>query len=344
MPIAVDAMGGDYPLTVPVEGAVQAVNEFGSEIVLVGDQDKIANELKKYQYPANKISIRHASEIVEMHESPALALRQKKDSSIRVAINLHKERLVDGVVTAGHSGAAMTTAKFVLKSIEGIDRPAIVTVMPGRKGPFLLLDAGANTDCKAEYLLQFAVMGDAYFRALFKVAKPRVALLSNGEEEGKGNQLVKESYELLKASTLNFIGNVEAKLMFNGLADVVVCDGFVGNISLKVAEGTFDFIQHMLREEISKSWLAKLGYLAMRAPFRALKERGDYSEFGGAPLLGVHGLTVICHGNSKPRSIRNAIRHAEECVKIGLNSLIAQELKDNLSLLTENQKKVDSLS
>lgn len=240
MAIAVDAMGGDFPLVYPVEGAVHAVNDFGIEVFLIGNEPKIKEELSKYQYDSSKIHIQHCSEVVEMHEAPSLALRQKKDSSIRVAINLHKEKVVDAVVTAGHTGAAMATAKFVLKSIPNLDRPAISTVMPAVNGNFLLVDAGANTDCKPHYLLQFALMGDSYARCLFHLPKPRVGLLSNGEEEGKGNLVVKETFPLLKESTLNFVGNIEGKAMFKGYADVVVCDGFVGNVTLKVAEGTFD--------------------------------------------------------------------------------------------------------
>lgn len=338
MAIAVDAMGGDFPLIYPVEGAVRAVNDFGIEVILTGDESKINEELRKYQYDSSKISISHCTEVVEMSESPSLALRQKKDSSIRVAVNLHKENRVNAVVTAGHTGAAMTTAKFVLKSIPNIDRPAISTVMPAVEGNFLLLDAGANTDCKPQYLLQFALMGDSYARCLFHLSKPRVGLLSNGEEEGKGNLVVKETFPLLKESTLNFVGNIEGKTMFKGFADVVVCDGFVGNVSLKVAEGTFDFIRNVLKKEISKSIWAKLGYFGMKAPFKELKDRADYTEVGGAPLLGVKGTVIICHGNSKPHTIRNAIRHAQECVSLNLNETISKEVSDNLNLLKEAEK------
>lgn len=333
MTIAIDVMGGDYAVSHPVEGAIQAVNDFGLNVVLVGKQIEIEAELKKYTYDHQKVQIQDCSEVVEMHESPALALRQKKDSSIRVAVNLHKNKEVDAVVSPGHSGAAMATAKFVLKSIRHIDRPALATFMPSVKSPFVILDLGANTDCKPEYLLQFSLMGDAYARFLFNARSPRVALLSNGEEEGKGNSVVKEAYDLLKESTLNFVGNVEGKAMFQGYADVVVCDGFIGNITLKVAEGTFDFVKDILKEEVSKSWLSKLGYLGMRKPFQALADRADYSEWGGSPLLGVRGTVIICHGNSKSRTIRNAVKHAQECADLDLNKMIAEEVEDNLKLL-----------
>ncbi len=339
MAIAIDAMGGDYAVAVPVEGAVNAVNDFGIDVILVGKQAEIETELKKYTYNASKLHIEDCSEVVEMHESPAQALRQKKDSSIRVAINLHRNKQADAVVTAGHTGASMATAKFVLKSIQGIDRPAIATVMPSLKNPCVILDIGANTDCKPEYLLQFALMGDAFARCLLSVQSPRVALLNNGEEEGKGNLLVKESYDLLKESTLNFVGNVEGKTMFQGLADVIVCDGFVGNITLKVAEGTFDFIKQVLKDEVSKSWIAKLGYLGMRNPFQSLKNRAEYTEWGGAPLLGIQGIVIICHGNSTAHTYRNAIKHAQECVDLGLNEMIAKEILENETLLQEAEAK-----
>ncbi|MBF0279847.1 MAG: phosphate acyltransferase PlsX [SAR324 cluster bacterium] len=338
MVIAVDAMGGDFPVTAPVAGAIQAINEHGIEVILVGKQTEIESELKKYTYDHRKLSIQDCSEVVEMGESPALALRQKKDSSIRVSLNLHKEKAADAVVSVGHTGAAMATAKFVLKSINHIDRPAIATVMPSLQKPFVILDLGANTDCKPEYLLQFALMGDAYTRLLFDTKDPRIALLNNGEEEGKGNTVVKEAYELLKKSTLNFSGNIEGKAMFKGNIDVIVCDGFVGNIALKVAEGTSDFIQAILREEISKSWLAKLSFLGLKPTFRALKNRTDYKQWGGAPLLGVRGVVIIGHGNSNAGTIKGAIKHAQECAHLGLNKMISKEVDENLSLLEEAEK------
>ena len=335
MPVAVDAMGGDSPLSIQLEGAVRAANELGIEVVLVGHETQIKDRLRNMPHSANKVRIVHCEEMVEMHESPSQALRQKKDSSIRVAMDLHKRGEVDAVVSAGNTGAAMATAKFVLKSIPKIDRPAIATLMPStqRNRPFVILDIGANTDCKPEYLLQFALMGGAYAQTMLNIDNPRVALLNNGEEEGKGNQNLKETYPLLKKSTLNFYGNIEGKLMYQNEVDVVVCDGFVGNVTLKVAEGTFDFMRQVLKEEIEKSWVAKLGYLLMKGPFKALKERGDYTEIGGAPLLGVQGTVVICHGSSKPYSIRNAIRHAENCASMKLNDKISSLILDNQNLL-----------
>ena len=337
MAIAVDAMGGDSPLAVQIEAAVRAIRDFAIEVVLVGAEDQISKTLKQHSYDQHKLRIVNSTEIVEMNESPAQALRQKKNSSIRVAVDLVKAGEAEAIVSAGNTGASMAIAKFVFKSIEGIERPAIATLMPSvhRNHPFVLLDIGANTDCKPLYLLQFALMGDAYARTHLHLENPRVALLNNGEEEGKGYLELKETYDLLKQSTLNFAGNIEGKAMFRDRVDVVVCDGFIGNIALKVAEGTFDFVRSVLREEVKSSLLSKLGYLAMKGPFRALGERADYSEVGGAPLLGVNGVVIICHGNSKVHTFRNAIKHAQECAEQKLNDIIAGEVLENLEVINQ---------
>ena len=337
MAIAVDVMGGDSPLNVQVEAGVCAVNDFGIEVILVGSEPQIIQELKLYSYDQQKVRIVNSTEIVEMNESPAVALRQKKDSSIRVAVDLIKAGDTEAIVSAGNTGAAMATAKFVLKTVEGIERPAIATLMPSvhRNHPYVLLDVGANTDCKPLYLFQFALMGDAYARMYLHLDNPRVALLNNGEEEGKGYHDLKETYELLKQSTLNFAGNIEGKAMFKDRVDVVVCDGFTGNIALKVAEGTFDFVRSILREEVQSSWIAKLGYLAMKGPFKELRKRADYSEVGGAPLLGVNGVVIICHGSSKVHTLRNAIKHAQECVEQKLNTKISAEVSENLEVIKQ---------
>ena len=337
MAIAVDVMGGDSPLAVQIEAAVRAIRDYAVEVVLVGAEDQISKTLKQHSYDQHKLRIVNSTEIVEMNESPAQALRQKKNSSIRVAVDLVKAGEAEAIVSAGNTGASMAIAKFVFKSIEGIERPAIATLMPSvhRNHPFVLLDIGANTDCKPLYLLQFALMGDAYARTYLHLENPRVALLNNGEEEGKGYLELKETYDLLKQSTLNFAGNIEGKSMFRDSVDVVVCDGFVGNIALKVAEGTFDFVRSVLREEVKSSLLSKLGYLAMKGPFRALGERADYSEVGGAPLLGVNGVVIICHGNSKVHTFRNAIKHAQECAEQKLNDIIAGEVLENLEVINQ---------
>ena len=337
MAIAVDAMGGDRPLTVQVEAAVQAVKDFGIKVIIVGAEAQINEQLKQYSYDQQKVRVVNSTEIVEMNESPATALRQKKDSSIRVAVDLVKAGEADAIVSAGNTGASMAIAKFVLKSIEGIERPAIASLMPSvhHNHPFVLLDIGANTDCKPLYLFQFALMGDAYARTYLHLDNPRVALLNVGEEEGKGYLDLKETFNLLKQSTLNFVGNIEGKAMFRDRVDVVVCDGFIGNIALKVAEGTFDFVRSILRDEVQSSWLSKLGYLAMQGPFRQLRKRADYSEVGGAPLLGVNGVVIICHGNSKVHTLRNSIRHAQECAEQKLNDKIAVEVAENLEVIKQ---------
>ena len=337
MAIAVDAMGGDSPLTVQIEAALQAISELGTDVVLVGAEDQIKEVLKQHSFDQNKLRIVNSTETVEMNDSPATALRQKKNSSIKVAVDLLATGEADAVVSAGNTGAAMATAKFVLKSVEGIERPAIATLMPSihRNHPFVLLDIGANTDCKPLYLFQFALMGDAYARTLLHLDNPRVALLNNGEEEGKGYLQLKETYDLLKQSTLNFTGNIEGKSMFKDIVDVVVCDGFIGNIALKVAEGTFDFVRSVLREEVDNTLLAKIGYQAMRGPFRALRQRADYSEVGGAPLLGVNGIVIICHGSSRVHTIRKAIKHAQECAEQKLNEKISLEVSENLDVINQ---------
>ena len=337
MAIAVDAMGGDSPLTVQIGAALQAISELGTDVVLVGAENQIKEVLKRHSFDQNKLRIVNSTETVEMNDSPATALRQKKNSSIKVAVDLLATGEADAVVSAGNTGAAMATAKFVLKSVEGIERPAIATLMPSihRNHPFVLLDIGANTDCKPLYLFQFALMGDAYARTLLHLDNPRVALLNNGEEEGKGYLQLKETYDLLKQSTLNFTGNIEGKSMFKDIVDVVVCDGFIGNIALKVAEGTFDFVRSVLREEVDNTLLAKIGYQAMRGPFRALRQRADYSEVGGAPLLGVNGIVIICHGSSRVHTIRNAIKHAQECAEQKLNEKISLEVSENLDVINQ---------
>lgn len=345
MAIAVDAMGGDSPLTIQIEAALQVISELDTEVVLVGAEDQIKDELKRHSFDQRKLRIVNSTEIVEMDESPASALRQKKNSSIKVAIDLIAKGEADAVVSAGNTGAAMATAKYVLKSVDGIERPAIATLMPSihRNHPFVLLDIGANTDCKPLYLFQFALMGDAYARTLLHLDNPRVALLNNGEEEGKGYLQLKETFDLLKQSTLNFTGNIEGKSMFKDVVDVVVCDGFIGNIALKVAEGTFDFVRSVLKEEVETTWLAKIGYQAMRRPFRALSERADYSEVGGAPLLGVNGIVIICHGSSRIHTFRNAIKHAQECAEQKLNEKISLEVSENLDVINQAKDLIEKV-
>ena len=333
--ITIDAMSGDRGAAVVVAASLRAVRENEAlSIVLVGIRSELEALLREGHA---RIRIVEAADVVRMNERPSHALRHKKNSSMAIALSLVRDGEAQGCVSAGNTGASMATAKFVLKLISDIERPAIGTLMPSvnRNHPFVLLDIGANIDCKPSYLFQFALMGDAYARTMLKLENPRVALLNNGEEEGKGNQIVQDAFKLLERSTLNFLGNIEGKAMFQDQVDIVVCDGFVGNIALKVAEGTFDFVRSVLKQEIQNSWLAQIGSLAMRAPFQSLKDRADYSEVGGAPLLGINGVVIICHGNSKPHTIRNAILHARQCAELNLNDTISREVSENLSLLQE---------
>lgn len=328
--VALDAMGGDFAPESTIAGAIEAVSEYDVEVILVGDRTKLTELLKGKRYPAEKIFIHHASEVVEMHESPSIALRKKKDSSIRRAIELVKHHKADAVVSAGHSGVAMATSLFVLGKLENVDRPAIATIMPSLTGYFLLIDAGANVDCRPENLLQFAYMGNAHFKTIFNIPSPRIALLSIGEEDTKGNELTKEAFKLLKDTNLNFTGNIDGKDIFSGNADIIVCDGFIGNIVLKVSEGLAETILKMLKMEIANVATGKLGYLMIKPAIRGFKKRTDYSEYGGAPLLGINGTSIISHGRSSARAIKNAIRVAAEMAKAKVHEMIATNLADSI--------------
>ena len=327
--IALDAMGGDFAPANTVAGALLAARELGSQVVLVGRQDEIEKELKKHSRVPETVSIVHASETVSMDESPAAALRRKKDSSLRVAANLVREGGADALVSAGNSGAVMATAMFVLGTVSGVDRPALAAVVPNLKGTTVWLDVGANVDSKPQHMLQWAIMAHIYAKNLLRIASPRVGLLSNGEEAGKGNDAVKETFKLLQEARINFIGNVEGHDIFDGSADVVVCDGFTGNVSLKAVESATETLFHFLRQEFSRSWRTRLGYVLSRPAFKGFKKRVDYAEFGGVPLLGVKGTTIISHGRSSPRAIRNALRVAGEAVESGVNEQIRKEIEES---------------
>lgn len=324
--VAVDAMGGDNAPSVEVEGAVAAARRWGLSVILVGDRKRIEEELNKYRIDGLSIDIHHASEVVGMHDSPSDAIRKKKDSSIRVAFELVKNGTAQAVVSAGNSGATMAAGMVVLKRIQGIDRAAIATIMPNLKDQTLVLDVGGNVDCKPSHLAQFALMGSVYARHVLNKDKPRVGLLSNGEEESKGNELTREAHCLLKGAPFNYVGYIEGRDIFNGSADVVVCDGFVGNVVLKVAEGLADSIGTMLRREIAQRFTAKLGYLLARPAFRAFKKKVDYAEYGGAPLLGIRGTAMICHGGSNPRAVMNAVYQAHETVAKKVQEKLAVQL------------------
>jgi glycerol-3-phosphate acyltransferase PlsX len=326
--IAVDAMGGDNAPKSEVSGALQAAKTLGVKVVLVGRQDIIEAELAHHGHcDRSLIEIKHATEQITMEDSAAKAMRNKRDSSIRVASRMVREGLADGVVSAGNTGAVMATAKTVLGMIKGVDRPALATAFPTLKGPpSVMVDVGANVDCDPKMLAQFAVMGDIYSRVIFKTRKPRVGILSIGEEEHKGNELTRSASQILKTLAINFVGNVEGRDVFTGEVDVIVCDGFVGNVVLKVSEGLVDVFKHMLQESLEATITRKIGYVLSRAAFRDFKKRVDYSEFGGAPLLGVKGVCIICHGRSNPNAIKNAIRVAAELAGNESNKHIAHEL------------------
>lgn len=313
MRIALDAMGGDYAPTTNIEGAIEAVKRIKDiSVILVGQEAELLKELKKRDYPHSRITIRHASERVGMDESPISTLRRKKDSSIRVAFDLVSSGEADAIVSVGNSGVVMATALYVLGRIPGVERPAIATTMPSLKGRFVLIDAGANVDCKPNHMIQFAIMGEAYAKHLLNIKEPRIGLLGIGEEDIKGNELTRVVFKHLRALHKNFIGNVEGKDIYLGDVDVVVCDGFVGNIALKISEGVAEAMTKMLKTEIKKRITGKIGYLLLKNAFRSFKKRTDYSEYGGAPLLGVSHPCIIGHGRSTSRAIKNAIKVAVE--------------------------------
>ena len=337
MRVAVDAMGGDNAPVVEVEGAVAAVREFGIPVTLVGDTDRLRQELAKHDCNGLDIDVHHASEVVGMHDSASDAVRKKKDSSIRVAFDLVKAGKAAAVVSAGNSGATMAAGMFVLKRLPGIDRPAIAQLFPTLRDRTLVLDVGGNVDCKPLNLVQFAIMGEVYARSVMGIANPRIGLLSNGEEESKGNDLTRETSAILKNISLDYVGYVEGRDIFNGHVDVVVCDGFVGNVVLKLSEGLAEAVGKMLREEFKKSIFAQFGYLLARTAFKKFKKKVDYAEYGGAPLLGINGVGMISHGGSNAKAIKNAIRFAHEYAEKGVNERMAEKLQANYSI-TEQQR------
>lgn len=331
MKLALDAMGGDYAPSSIVQGAIQAVTEHDFEVILVGDEKSIHKVLAKEKFSGTKLTIKHASQVVGMSEAPSLVLRQKKDASVRVAIELVRTGEAQAVVSAGNSGVTMALSQLLLGRINGVDRVAIAVQMPTLKGRSILIDAGANVDCKPLHLFQFAIMGEAYADAILELQKPKIGLLSIGEEDAKGNTLTKESFKLLEKLGENFIGNVEGKDLFKGRADVVVCDGFVGNIALKIAEGLIEATSLMIKSEIRKRPLSFLGYLCMKPSLQLFKKKMDYAEYGGAPLLGLNNISIISHGRSSPRAIKNALKIAAELSQKKLAETMAVEFGAKMS-------------
>ncbi|MCX5802476.1 MAG: phosphate acyltransferase PlsX [Proteobacteria bacterium] len=335
MKIAVDGMGGDFAPNVVVLGAESACKKKIADVVLVGDE----NAIKPLINNIDGIEIVHTPVYVEMDDTPSSALRRKRDSSINKAFELLKAKDVQAVVTAGNSGAAMAFAIFTLGRLPLVDRPAIATLHPNIKGSIsILLDAGGNVDCKSMHLVQFAVMGNAFARCILGIDRPRIGLLSNAEEETKGNELTREVHAIIKTLNLNYIGYVEGTDMYNGNADVVVSDGFVGNVVVKVSEGVAEILNTFLKENIRKSFRRKMGYLLLKDTFEELARKMDYSEYGGAPLLGVDGICIICHGKSNERAIKNAIALAKSFIEKNLNEAIKEGMQSYQSVERTKEK------
>lgn len=330
MNLAIDAMGGDNAPNEIVKGVVRACNKIDEfNIILVGKEDILKNELAKYDnFPKNRIKIKNASEVVDMTDSPAKALRKKRDSSLSIGADLVKENKAEGFISAGNTGAVMAAGLFNIGRLPGIKRPSISTVFPAEDGQTLLMDAGANTDTKPKNLLQFAVMGEIYSKNVLGVKNPKIGLLSIGEEKKKGNNLVKNTYKLLEEDKRisNFIGNVEGRDVFNDRCDIIICDGFVGNVVLKTTEGAASFMFDLLKQAFTENLRTKLGAALVKPYLKVMKEKLDYRQYGGSPLLGVDGVVIISHGSSDATAVVNAIKVAKETVDNNVVGLIEAEI------------------
>jgi glycerol-3-phosphate acyltransferase PlsX len=332
--IALDAMGGDNAPGVNIEGVILALQTLtGVDVALVGDEPLLRAELFKRNYSHPCVSIRHAAEAIGMEEAPSVALRKKRNSSIHVGITMVRDGEADAFVSAGNTGAVMAVAAVILRTLEGIDRAAIAIPLPTITGHTVLLDAGANASCKAFHLYQFGIMGSIYAEYALGDKRPKVGLLSIGEEETKGNDVTREAFEMLTKSSLNFIGNAEAKLLYKGVADVVVCDGFTGNIALKISESLAEMINSFLKQLFRSNWRAKLGYLLLKPYLETMKKRLDHAEVGGAPLLGINGAVFISHGSSCPRGIKSALTAARRFIAEDVNGHIKESLAQNRHIL-----------
>ncbi|MCS7182926.1 MAG: phosphate acyltransferase PlsX [Thermoanaerobaculum sp.] len=325
LPVALDAMGGDYAPQATVQGAVEAAREHGLEVLLVGREALLRRELARFG-GVRGVHVVDAAETVAMDDPPIAPVRQKKNSSMAVALRLVRDGLAGAFVTAGNTGAAMVAAKLILGTLAGVDRPALAAPVPNISGQTLLIDAGANVDCKPKHLLEFAIMGHFYSHLVFGVETPRVGLLSNGEEEGKGDRVTVAAYQLLADAKLGFVGNVEGRDIFAGTVDVVTCDGFVGNVVLKTAEGLGELVVKLLRQEAKRMPVSALGFLLAKGALAGFKKRVDYAEYGGAPLLGVRGAVLIGHGRSSPKAIRNALRFAHRFASSGVVGAIEERV------------------
>lgn len=326
MKIVVDAMGGDHAPEAVVAGVVEALKEFDVHIILVGIEEKVEAELKKYDYPKDRVEIVHAPEVVGMDEPATVTIRKKRDSSISVGINLIKDARGDAFVSAGNTGAVVAGSSYILGMLRGVERPAIGLVLPTLKGFSFLIDVGANPDPKPEHLCHSALMARVYSREVLGVQNPTVGLLNIGEESSKGGGFVKEIHKLMEDRVVNFTGNVEANELFSGRADCIICDGFVGNVAIKISEGLMESAAALLRREIRKSPLAVIGAMIMKSRLNHIKKLADYAEYGGAPLLGVNGVVMISHGRSNPRAIKNAIRATIREVDHNILAAMVKEL------------------
>ncbi len=327
MKIVVDAMGGDHAPKVVIDGALAAVKEYDVDVILVGDEPQIRDLLKKAKYTGNRISVKHTTETIEMCEPAANSVRRKRNSSIVVGLDMVNEGQADAFFSAGNTGAVVCAATLELRLLPGIERAGIGIVTPTLKGNTLIIDVGANIDPKATQLLQYGIMADAYCKSILNKPNPVVGLLNIGEEEKKGTEFLREAYSLLEKSKLNFIGNVEGKDLFSGKADIIICDGFVGNVALKVAESAASMMQKFLKRHLLSTIWGKIGLIFMAPSLKRFKKEIDYAEYGGALLLGVNGVVIIGHGRSNMRAIKNAIRVAKEEVERQVNSKILEAIK-----------------
>ncbi|MGE5308253.1 MAG: phosphate acyltransferase PlsX [Deltaproteobacteria bacterium] len=337
MKIIVDAMGGDYAPEVVIDGTVAAVKEYGVSVGLVGDEPRIRQLLQKARFSSPLLTVHHADEVVEMHESAATSFRRKRNSSIAIGLRMVKDGQGDAFFSAGNTGAVVCASTLTLGLLPGIERPGIGTVMPTLKGACLMIDVGANIDPKPIHLLQYGIMGEAYAKIILRIAAPRIGLLNVGEEDSKGTGSLKEAFEMLSKTRLNFIGNVEGKHIFSGDCDVIVCDGFVGNVALKVSEGLAEAMGKFLKRHILSNPVGILAGLMLKPTFKKIRKEIDYSEYGGAPLLGVNGVVIIGHGRSNAYAIKNAIRFARTEVEHGFNGKIIEALEAEQKPQTERQ-------
>lgn len=327
MRIALDAMGGDTAPETPVAGAIRAARELPAEIVLIGNQSQIEPQLARYPKRPKNISLLHASETIGMDEPPVASIRKKRDSSINVGVEALREGKIDAFVSAGNTGAVVSASTLILGLLPGVERPGIAIVLPGLRGETLLIDVGANIDPKPTHLLQYAIMGEVYVREVMNTPRPRVGLLNVGEEETKGTEFIRETYSLLEQAGINFVGNAEGRDIFKGDYQVIVCDGFVGNVALKTAESLAHAIAQVLKRSLGMSPITRLGAWLSRAAFQALRKEIDYAEHGGAPLLGVNGVCIIAHGASTAKAIKNALRVGYESARHDINHRLVDAIQ-----------------